>query len=118
MLLEPYESIGRQLAGLGLIAGLRNDDQLIVSTQEEPVWPNRGISFWLSHRSGAWHICTWFGTAYRVPDGQDITALCVGCMMASNTAMYRVPENIVDQFKLYELSEQEFDAVFPESAES
>lgn len=87
---------------------------LVVSVQEGPAWPGPGNSFWLSHQQGAWLLSTWSPVCYRLPYAADIVALCSACMNLSGPAMYRVPTDIVRQFGLQELTEQEFLQLFPE----
>ncbi len=56
---DPYVSLTNALAAIGLTGQRTLPHQLIVSTQEGPVWPNRGNSFWLSHHQGTWYLNTW-----------------------------------------------------------
>ena len=102
------------LRAIRLTAQRSQPDQLIVSTQEGPVWPNRGNSFWLSYRGGSWLLSTWLPACYRVPPGQDVVAVCLACMKSGTSAMYNVPEEIARRFGLERISEDEFDRLFPE----
>src|SRR5215813_3697324 len=63
---DPYIPLMKALAGVGLIGQRNLPDQLIVSTQQGPVWPNRGNSFLLSHREGVWYLSTWLPVHYHV----------------------------------------------------
>jgi|SRR5688572_23698059 len=110
---EAYASMVHALSAVGLTAQRHGPDQLIVSTQEGPVWPNRGNSFWLSFQGGRWLLSTWLPACYRIPPGQDVVALCSACMQ-SGTAMYKVPEEIARRFALERISNDEFDRLFPE----
>ena len=56
---DPYISLTEALATVGLTAQQSRPDQLIVSAQQGPVWPNTGNSFWLSHNQGTWYLSTW-----------------------------------------------------------
>ena len=109
---DSYDSMRAALAELGFASYMQNQSQLVVSSQEGPVWPNRGNSFWLSLQKGAWYLSTWLPASYRIPVGQDVLALCSTCMLASGTAMYRVPADIISRFGLQELDEAEFDSLF------
>ncbi len=76
---DSYDVVIEALARTGLVGQMQREDQLVVSSQEGPVWPNRGNSFWLSRKHGAWYLSTWLPAAYRVPADQDIVALCSAC---------------------------------------
>jgi hypothetical protein len=108
-----YSSISNALEAVGIASRQSRHDQLIVSTQVGPVWPNAGNSFWLSYQKHGWYLSTWLPACYRIPSNQDLVALCVACMEASSSAMYRVPEAIVERFRLERLSEREFEELFP-----
>ena len=115
---DPYASLIASLARVGL-RGLQNlPDQLIVSTRRGPVWPDRGNSFWLSHREGLWYLSTWLPVHYRVPANQDIVQLCSACMAASTSAMYRVPPEIITRFQLQEIDDRQYEELFPTEGET
>ena len=108
---DSYDSMAKALAKVGLVAQKRNENQLVVSCQEGAVQPNRGNSFWLSRREGAWYLSTWLPSGYQVPADRDIVALCSACM-GGTSAMYRVPAALVMQFQLRELGEDEYERLF------
>ena len=114
---DPYIPAIEALAGAGLTAQRNLPDQLIVSTQRGPVWPNRGNSFWLSHKAGFWYLSTWLPVRYRVPARQDIIELCRACMAVGTSAMYRVPPEIVARFGLLEIDERQYEELFPTQGE-
>ena len=114
---EQYLLLAADLTRVGLIAQFQNEDQLVVSTQVGPVYPDRGNSFWLSEKMGEWHLSTWAPIGYRIPPGQDIVVLCSACMSVGTTAMWRVPLDIVARFGLAELSDEQYERVFPQTAE-
>jgi hypothetical protein len=114
---DPYIALIKALAGVGLIGQRNLPDQLIVSTQQGPVWPNRGNSFWLSHREGIWYLSTWLPVAYRVPAHQDVVQLCSACMAVGTSAMYRVPPEIVTRFQLQEIDDRQYEELFPTEGE-
>lgn len=108
---DSYDAAIKELAKLGLVGHMQGEDQLIVSSQEGPVWPNRGNSFWLSRKHGTWYLSTWLPAGYRVLPDQDIVALCAACMGGSS-AMYRVPPEVIARFGLEELEDKEYERLF------
>jgi hypothetical protein len=114
---DPYIGLIEALAGVGLSGQRTLPDQLIVSVQQGPVWPNRGNSFWLSHIEGTWYLTTWLPAHYRVPTDQDIVALCSACMAIGSSAMCRVPPDIVASFGLHEIDDRQFERLFPTEGE-
>jgi hypothetical protein len=114
---DPYVPLIEALAGAGLPAQRNLPAQLVVSAQRSPVWPNRGNSFWLSHRAGLWYLSTWLPVCYRVPAGQDMVALCCACMAVGTSVMYRVPPEIVARFGLLEIDERQYEELFPTEGE-
>jgi hypothetical protein len=110
---DTYASITNALGAIGLTAQQVRPDQLVVSAQEGPVWPNRGNSFWLSCRDGDWFLSTWAPACYRIPGDQDVVTVCSACMKTGTSAMSRVPEEIVTRFGLERISDQDFDRLFP-----
>ena len=112
-----YIPLIEALARVGLIGQRNLPDQLIVSTQQGPVWPNRGNSFLLSHRAGLWYLSTWLPVHYRVPAKQDVVQLCSACMAGSESAMYRVPPEIVSRFELQEIDDRQYEELFPTEGE-
>lgn len=104
---DSYDSMREVLGKVGLTGQMQNEDQLIVSLQVGPVYPDRGNSFWLSLKEGAWYLSTWLPAGYKVPASQDILELCLACMSVGTSAMWRVPAQIVSRFKLQELGDEE-----------
>jgi hypothetical protein len=109
---DSYDALAKALAKLGLVGHMQREDQLVVSSQEGPVWPNRGNSFWLYRKQGAWYLSTWSAVGYRVPVDADLLAICSASMNGAS-AMYRVPPELIERFGLQELTENEYDQVFP-----
>ena len=112
---DSYTSLTTALDAIGLTGQEMRPNQLVVSAQRGPVWPDRGNSFWLSLQSGTWYLSTWSPTCYRIPRGQDIVALCSACMGVGTSAMYRVPDEIAVRFGLEQISDSEFERLFPAS---
>ena len=109
----PYTSLTNALTAAGLTAQRSRPHQMIVSTQEGPVWPDRGNSFWVSHHQGIWYLSTWAPTYYRVPANQDIVAVCLACMAVGNSAMFQVPPDIVARFGLEQIDDRQYERLFP-----
>jgi hypothetical protein len=107
-----HAMLAAALTTRGWKAFLQNADQLVVSSQDSPVWPERGNSFWVSHREGTWYLSTWAPVGYRVPTDRDIILLCLECLTVGSCAMSRVPEEIATRFSLTELEPEEYDRVF------
>jgi hypothetical protein len=107
-----YDGVREALAKLDLVGQMQGQDQLLVSAQEGPVWPNRGNSFWLSRKQGSWYLSTWLPAGYRVPPDRDLVGLCAACMNGA-TAMYRVPPEVIARFGLQELEDDEYERLFP-----
>ena len=114
---DPYIALTEALGAVGLAGQRSRADQLIVSAQPGPVWPNRGNSFWLSYNQGLWYLSTWLPVCYRVPANKDIVALCSACMAIGSSAMYRVPPDIVARFQLQEIDDRQYERLFPTEGE-
>jgi hypothetical protein len=110
-----YASSTQALTAIGFTAQQRLPDQLIVSAQRVPVWPNRGNSFWLSRKGDIWYLATWLPACFRFPPAQDVVALCSACMSFGTSAMYTVPDDITTRFALERISDTELDRLFPDS---
>lgn len=111
---DSYLALARELHAIGLTAQLMRAQQLVVSTQRGPVWPNAGNSFWLTLHRGTWCLGTWSPKYYRIPAAQDLVALCSACMAFGTSAMTRVPDDIVARFALEPISDDEFEQMFPD----
>lgn len=114
---DPYIALTEALATVGLRAQRTRPDQLVISTQQGAVWPNRGNSFWLSHNEGCWYLSTWLPAYYRVPGDRDIVSLCSACMAAGSSARYRVPPDIIFRFQLQEIDDRQYERLFPTEGE-
>lgn len=114
---DPYIALTEALTAVGLTGQRSRSDQLIVSPQQGPAWPNKGNSFWLSFNQGLWYLSTWLPAYYRVPANQDIVALCSACMRIGTSAMYRVPPDILSRFQLQEIDDRQYERLFPTEGE-
>ncbi|MBV9659469.1 MAG: hypothetical protein JO295_15315 [Verrucomicrobia bacterium] len=111
---ESHASLSSALAAIDLIGQQMRPYQLVVSAQRGSVWPNRGNSFWLSLQSGTWYLSTWSPVCYRIPGDQDVLAVCSACMAVGMSAMDRVPDEIAARFGMEQISDDEFERLFPE----
>ena len=106
-----------ELAGLLTASGLSvvqpAEGHLIVSVQEGPVWPGCGNSFRMSCVAGVWYLSTWNPICYRIPLHQDLVGLCESCMRCSTSAMYKVPPDLVARYELVELTDEDYELLFP-----
>ncbi len=62
---DTYAELITALEAAGLTGQRSRPDQLIVSAQQGPVWPDRGNSFWVSHKEGNWFVSTWTPVGYQ-----------------------------------------------------
>jgi len=109
-MLDSYQLLAKELAPDGIVCYFQQDGQMVVSSQRGPAWPDRGNSFWVTHHDDQWFLFAWTNIGYRIPQATDMAAVCRACMNHGTKAMYRVPPDIVRQFGLTELSEEEADA--------
>jgi hypothetical protein len=112
---DSYASLTSALNATGLTGQQMRPDQLVVSAQRGPVWPDRGSSFWLSLQGGTWYLSTWSPACYRIPADHDVVAVCSACMGFGTSAMYRVPDEIAARFGMEQISDDEFERLFPEN---
>jgi hypothetical protein len=114
---DPYIPLIQALTGVGLIGQRNLPDELIVSTQQGPVRPDRGNSFMLANREGVWYLSTWLPVHYRVPPKQDVVQLCSACMAVGASVIERIPPGIVSQFELLEIDAEQYEELFPTEGE-
>ena len=114
--MNEYEQLAANLAAVGIACHLQSPDQLVISWQHGPVWPNRGNSFWVTRAGGAWHLFTWSPRGYSVPETANIESVCRTCLAHGSSAMWEVPEEIRQEFGLRELTDDEVNAVFSKMA--
>jgi hypothetical protein len=112
--IAPYAEIQTSLKQSGISCGVNGRHQITVSVQDHEIWPDAGNSFWITCASGDWHLFTWTPVGYQIPSGTDIAELCRRCIAVGERAMYRVPDDILDEFRLTEMDDDEADSVFAE----
>jgi hypothetical protein len=110
--MSSYDELVAALAGDGIICYLQSPDQLVVSAQAGAPWPDRGNSFWVTRAGGVWHLFTWAPRGYLVPPSSDVAAVCRACMGYGTSAMWAAPAEIIEQFALRELTENETEVVY------
>jgi hypothetical protein len=76
------------------------------------IWPDAGNSFWITLAADKPHLFTWMPVGYRIPDSANIAELCRRCMTVGDRAMYRMPDDIREEFGLTELGDEEAEAVY------
>lgn len=110
--ITPYAGIRESLLHSGIKCGINGRHQITVSVQDSAVWPDAGNSFWITRALENWHLFTWTPVGYRIPEGTDIAELCRRCMAIGDCAMYRVPDDVRDEFGLTELDEDDAENVY------
>lgn len=71
-----------------------------------------GNSFWLTYLSGEWHLGTWGGLLYRLPDKKRIVELCVEWLSSEpEKTAPDCDEELKNRFELIDISDEEFDAM-------
>jgi len=111
---DPYRQLAKVLVEHGIRCYLQGAVQMVVSTQDGLVLPDRGNSFWLTRAAGEWHLFTWASVGYRIPEGVDVARLCRSCVAHGSSAMATVPAQLAREFGLCELSDDEAESVFAE----
>jgi hypothetical protein len=106
-----YKELADDLAVAGIHCHFQSPGQLVVSGQVGPTWPDRGNNFWVTNVDGQWYLFTWVPIGYRVPESHNFVELCRKCMEVGHEAMHQVPPEIVDEFGLIELSEEDAENV-------
>ena len=114
--MNEYKQLAEKLAANGITCYHQSPDQLVISRQSGPVWPNRGNSFWVTRAGGAWHLFTWSPRGYSIPETTNIESVCRTCLAHGSIAMWEVPADIRQLFGLRELTDDEVNAVFSKMA--
>jgi hypothetical protein len=113
---DEYERLADRLAVDGIRCHHQSPDQLVISRQEEPVWPDDGNSFWVTRAGGEWHLFTWTQKAYSIPETADVASICRTCIAHGNSAMYAVPAELQERLGLREVDEDEMACIFAQMA--
>lgn len=104
---NPYVLVTKVLSAHSINAYIQTDNQLVIARQEDPAWPDKGNSFWITYVGGQWYLCTWVPVCYRVPAVVSITQLCIEFVERGNSAQPVVPDDLVFKYGLSRLSEKE-----------
>lgn len=114
MTTERYDELLAELGAAGLHAhGVEVHDswhRVCVASQRLPNGGLTGNSFWLSCLSTGWHLGTWGGSIYRLPDANQIVALCIRWL--SRNPAKTLPdfdEHLRHEFGLLAISDEEFE---------
>lgn len=110
--LTSYSRLREELSRDGIRCGVNGRHQVTVSRHDSAIWPGRGNSFWVTRATGEWRLFTWTSRGYAPPDGADFAELCRRCMGIGAEAMSHVPAEIVAEFRLRELSDDETEPIF------
>lgn len=110
--LEPYRVLVRAIQVAPIVCSFMRPHQLVVSTQTGPVLPNAGNSFWVTHATGKWSIFTWSPVGYAIAEEAEFPRFCQICAMMGPSAMYVVPDELIEKFGLRQLSDAEAERVF------
>ena len=100
----------------GMASYLQHPNQLVVSRQRGPVWPDRGNSFWICRIGGDGYISTWLPHICRVPAGHSIVEVCEAFVDVGTKAQYRVPDDLIVRFSLVEIDVDEFERMWDAGA--
>ncbi len=63
-----------------------------------------GNSLWFSIIDGIWYVTTWALATYRVPPATNLASLCSKCIHSDTCAISRIPDFVVGEFCLIEVS--------------
>jgi hypothetical protein len=102
---NPYLTLANALAKRKVATYFQSEDQLVVSLQSDPAWPDAGNSFWLSHQNDRWYLCTWMPFCYLVPAAADLVELCVEFVRRGDTAQAVVPDDLIRKYGLTQVDE-------------
>ena len=114
--MDEYERLADNLAVDGIWCHHQSPDQLVISRQVGPVWPDGSNSFWVTRAGGEWHLFTWTPRGYSIPKMADMASICRAFMAHGNSAVYAVPAELQERFGLRELAEDEVDRIFAQMA--
>jgi hypothetical protein len=109
---DPYAPVIESLRQQSVNSYFQTVEQLVVSRQRGPARPFAGNSFWITHHDGSWYVCTWVPICYRVPSQMDVVALCVEFVDRGKCAQYDIPNDLIQRYDLFRLSDQEATDLF------
>ena len=111
-----FDPIQQALAKRGMCSYQQQPNQLVVSRQRGPVWPDRGNSFWICRIGGEWYVSTRFMHVCRVPAEQSIIEVCEAFVDVGTQAQYRMPDELIARLSLVEIDNDEFDRLWDPAA--
>jgi hypothetical protein len=111
-----YDQLVKCLAGRGISTFFQKPNQLVVCS----TIPNdpASNSFWVTQLEGSWYLSTWLPAVYRIPDEQDVCAVCAAVLLASPTAIYTVDDQSVEAFGLERLPDGPTEVLLRELAKN
>ena len=102
----------------GMSSYQQQPNQLVVSRQRGPAWPNAGNSFWICRLEEHWYICTWAPRHYRVPSEQSVIDVCEAFVDIGTSAQWCVPADLTARFALVETNVDDFDRLWAAASSS
>lgn len=100
------------LRGKGISGYFQQPNQLVLSLQRGPAWPDRGNSFWICYMAKVWHICTWAPRYYRIEDSSRLLEFCENFVRIGDSAQFVVPTDFIARFGLTEVDNEQFEELW------
>ena len=109
-----HKTVQKLIESRGFFTTIRthsDDDSDLVCASKRFEGGLTGNSFWLwfSEKAGDWYVATWTPRYYLIPATTDVVALCVSCLSNDSSFPWSLPEKIVLDFRLEEVSQSEID---------
>ena len=84
------------------------DDRLVCATRGGK-WGLGGNSLWVTKKSDRWYIGTWTPRIYCIPPDCNLEDVIRTVLSTDHAALYKIPQEIVDRYRLVEISFDEFE---------
>lgn len=107
-----YQSFAARFRGSDVRGFVKEPNQLVLSLQDGPVWPDRGNSFWVCWLDGRWYVGTWAPRYYRVQDADRLLDFCDKFDHFGDSAQGEIPGNLMAEYGLEEVPDDAFDALW------
>lgn len=97
---------------------LRHEDfgrcRLVCASQELLNRSLGGNSFliWKCPKTERWYLSTWAPSHYMIPSSINLVDFCLKCLSLSKRAISNLPNEIIKQYNLLELSNSDFDVMY------
>jgi hypothetical protein len=115
---KDYERVCSEIEKQGGLTSFRNSDyggcELLCASRMNEDSTLGGNSFWIwfDCKSRLWYLSTWAPCHYQLPSFVNIAELCMRCLLLSNSAIPSLPDAIIAEFSLSELSAIAFDSLY------